>query len=59
MRNGSPVLAGIVVNQRLNIPRPDYNRLKATLHNCLRHGPFTQNRDTHPDLRRHLKGRAL
>ncbi len=49
-------LAGIVVNERLNVARVDYDRLKATLTNCLRHGPTSQNRNGHPDFRAHLLG---
>jgi RNA-directed DNA polymerase len=50
-------LAGIVVNQHVNVMRPDYDRLKAILTNCLRSGPETQNRDDHPHFRAHLEGR--
>jgi RNA-directed DNA polymerase len=58
MRSGvRQYLAGTVVNRHLNIPRPDYDRLKAILTNCLRHGPATQNHDAHPDFRQHLEGR--
>lgn len=51
-------LAGIVVNERPNIARADYDRLKATLANCVRHGPGGQNRTDHPDYRAHLLGRV-
>jgi RNA-directed DNA polymerase len=47
-------VAGVVVNERPNVPRPDYDALKATLHNCVRHGPDGQNRESHPDFRAHL-----
>jgi hypothetical protein len=49
-------LTGLVVNQRLNIRRTDYDELKAILTNCARHGPSSQNRDHHPDFRAHLLG---
>lgn len=49
--------AGLVLNSHVNIPRADFDRLKATLHNCVRHGPSLQNRDAHPDFRAHLAGR--
>lgn len=49
-------LAGLVVNERLNIRRDDYDRLKAILTNCLRHGPATQNHAGHADFRAHLLG---
>lgn len=51
-------LAGLVANQRANIRRVDYDRLKATLTNCVRLGPHTQNRDSHPLFREHLEGRV-
>jgi hypothetical protein len=51
-------LAGVVVNERPNLARAAYDRLKATLHNCLRHGPASQDRDGHPDFRAHLAGRV-
>lgn len=50
-------LAGVVVNNRLNVRRNDFDRLKATLTNCIRRGPHTQNRDAHPQFRAHLAGR--
>jgi len=46
------------VNRRANIPRRDFDRLKATLTNCARHGPSTQNRDGHSSFRQHLEGRV-
>lgn len=51
-------LAGTVVNRKINIPRPDFDLLKATLTNCMRNGPQTQNREAHPDFRAHLTGRV-
>jgi len=51
-------LAGVVTNRRLNLRRDDFDRLKATLTNCIRHGPASQNREGHPDFRAHLQGRV-
>jgi RNA-directed DNA polymerase len=51
-------ITGVVVNVRPNVPRRDHDRLKATLHNCLRYGPASQNRSAHPDFRAHLTGRV-
>jgi RNA-directed DNA polymerase len=45
------------VNQSLNIARPEFDRLKATLTNCLRTTTEAQNREVHPDFRAHLEGR--
>jgi hypothetical protein len=50
--------AGVVINEKINMPRDDYDRLKATLCNCVRHGPHGQNRDGVPDFRAHLAGRV-
>jgi len=58
MRHGvRQCLAGTVVNERLNIPRADYDLLKAILTNCLRHGAASQNREGHPAFRSHLEGK--
>ena len=50
-------LAGLVTNVKPNLQRADFDQLKATLTNCLRSGPGSQNRDGHPDFRAHLAGR--
>jgi RNA-directed DNA polymerase len=50
-------LAGIVANQKVNVIRDDFDRLKAILTNCVRHGPESQNREAHPAFRSHLEGR--
>jgi hypothetical protein len=50
-------LAGLVINQRLNVARTEFDLLKATLTNCVRHTPATQNREHHPHFREHLAGR--
>ena len=44
-------LAGLIVNQRLNVSRIEFDRLKATLTNCVRHGAASQNRSKPPDFR--------
>jgi len=51
-------LAGLVANQRMNVRRTDFDRLKATLTNCVRLGPESQNRDAHPSFRSHIEGRV-
>lgn len=51
-------LAGLVTNERVNVMRPDFDRLKAILTNCVRSGPASQNREEHPDFRSHLQGRV-
>jgi len=57
-RGGRQVVTGLVVNRHLNIRRDAWDRLKATLVNCRRHGPESQNRDGHPDFHAHLDGRV-
>jgi hypothetical protein len=51
------LLAGVVINERPNVRRRDYDNLKAILHNCARHGPATENRSGHPNFPAHLRGR--
>jgi hypothetical protein len=51
-------LAGLVTNQRINVARTNFDRLKAILHNCILHGPESQNRDHHAAFRSHLEGRV-
>ncbi|WP_218575163.1 reverse transcriptase family protein [Limnoglobus roseus] len=50
-------VAGVVVNIRTSIPRAEFDRLKAVLTNCLRHGPESQNREAHPNFRAYLAGK--
>jgi len=51
-------LAGLVANQHVNVARADFDRLKAILNNCVRHGPKSQNREAHPSFQEHLRGRV-
>ena len=50
-------VTGVVVNERTNVSRREFDRLKAILHNCLKHGPRSQNREQHEDFAAHLRGR--
>ncbi len=50
-------VCGIVVNQRVNIARGDYDELKAILHNAARDGAAAQNRSGVADFEAHLRGR--
>lgn len=50
-------VTGLVVNARPGVARPEYDALRALLHNCARTGPDAQNRDGHPAFREHLQGR--
>ena len=52
-------VTGVVVNERINISRADYDRLKATLYNCVKHGPASQNTEDRPDFAAHLRGRIF
>jgi hypothetical protein len=47
----------VVVNEKLNISRAEFDRLKAILFNCARHGPSTQNHQNHEHFSEHLRGR--
>lgn len=58
MRSGRQQrIAGVVVNDRLNGSRRDFDRLKAILTNCVRRGPASQNSENHPEFRSHLLGK--
>ena len=51
-------VCNIVVNERPNLPRDEFDRLKAQLHRCATLGPSTQNRDGLPHWEQHLRGRV-
>ncbi|MFT3841260.1 MAG: reverse transcriptase family protein [Myxococcaceae bacterium] len=50
-------VTGAVVNAGVNVPRDEYDRLKATLHNCLRHGLEAESRGVE-NFRAHLEGKV-
>lgn len=50
-------ICGVVVNAHPNLPRPEFDRLRAVLHGCVVEGPASQNREGHADFRAHLLGR--
>jgi hypothetical protein len=54
----SQQVTGIVVNRHPNIARADYDRLKAILTNCVRHGPESQNREGRDQFRTWLVGKV-
>jgi hypothetical protein len=56
-RSDRQILTGIVVNEKPNVRRDEYDRLKAILHNCACSDPASQNRSGHGDFRAHLSGR--
>ncbi len=49
-------VTGLVVNRHPNIARADFDRLKAILTRCVRHGPAGENRAGHRDFRAWLQG---
>lgn len=59
LRTGSQSqrLAGMVINQKPNLPRAEFDQLKAILHNCIHQGPASQNRQGHANFKAHLAGR--
>ncbi|MBL7254169.1 reverse transcriptase family protein [Paractinoplanes lichenicola] len=57
-RSQRQALTGLVVNERPAVPREDYDRLRATLHNAATHGLAEANRDGHADFAAHLAGRV-
>jgi RNA-directed DNA polymerase len=50
-------LCGVIVNDKPNVPRRERDRLRAVLHNVVRFGLESQNRDGHADFARHLEGK--
>ena len=56
-RTGRQSVCGLVVNERVNVARGEYDLLKAILHNAARDGAESQNRAGVPDFRAHLLGR--
>ena len=44
----------MVVNDHPNVERSEFDRLKAILHNCAKHGPASQ---AMADQRNHLRGK--
>ncbi len=54
---GAQRLLGLTINSHVNVPRAEFDQLKAILTNCARHGPDSQNHDGHPNFRAHLDGR--
>lgn len=56
-RSHRQLLTGLVVNDKPNVRRDEFDRLKAILTNCRRHGPASQNRRGVDDFRAHLAGR--
>ncbi len=51
-------MCGIVVNEQANLPREEFDRLKAILHLCVKTGPAAQNHEDLPHWREHLQGRV-
>ncbi len=49
--------AGLVLNEKPNIDRREFDHLKAILTNCARLGPASQNRENRPDFAAHLAGK--
>jgi hypothetical protein len=58
-RSRRQLVCGIVVNEHPNVPRAEYDRLKAILHDAARHGPAHANRAAVADFRAHLQGRIV
>ncbi len=50
-------LTGVIINDRPNMARREYDVLKAILHNARRDGLAAQNRGNHPDFPSRLRGR--
>ncbi|MFW5447757.1 MAG: reverse transcriptase family protein [Methylophagaceae bacterium] len=53
----SQKLTGMTLNKFANFPRKDYDKLKAILHNCVKFGHQSQNRNKLPNFKSHLQGK--
>jgi RNA-directed DNA polymerase len=51
-------VAGLIVNHHPAVPREDYDRLRAVLHDATVHGLDSANREGHADFAAHLAGRV-
>ena len=51
-------VCSVVVNDRPNLPRTDFDRLKAILHRCVHDGPSNQNRECLDNWKEVLRGRV-
>ena len=51
-------VCNIMVNSAPNLPRDEFDRLKAVLHRCATRGPSSQNRDGVSHWEQHLRGRV-
>jgi hypothetical protein len=51
-------VCNIGVNQHANLPRAEFDRLKAVLHLCATRGASAQNSGAHPHWQEHLRGRV-
>jgi RNA-directed DNA polymerase len=52
------LVTGVVVNAHPNVPRPEYDRLKAILHRIAIDGPGSHDPGRPVDLRAHLRGQV-
>lgn len=52
------VVTGLVVNDRVGVPRGYHEQLRAVLHDAVLHGPAVADRLGHPDFRSYLEGRV-
>lgn len=50
----SEQVTGVVINQHPKLRRDEFDRLKAVLTNCARHGPDSQNREGRENYRHYL-----
>lgn len=57
-RSKSQEIAGIIVNRKPSLGRDHYKELRAIIHNCLKNGPASQNRNGVASLKDHLRGRV-
>ncbi len=54
---GRQEVTGVVVNDKLSMPREEIRRLRAILHGAKKTGLAAQNRENLPDFEAHVRGK--
>ncbi len=57
-RAGAQRVCGVICNEHPNLPRVEFDKLKALLHQCARDGPAAHNAAGHADFEAQVRGRV-
>ncbi|MBC8233971.1 reverse transcriptase-like protein [bacterium] len=50
------VVTGLIVNTKVNVPKEKVRKVCAIIHNCIKYGPDSQNREGKPNFKDSLRG---